>query len=90
MTGLRQEDFALFEDAVRQKIGAFVEVSQPERNAGRGTNMSVSEPQERLIAQAQNPGVAGPRFLAIVFDRLSSEARGSRLQGRAGEPRHAT
>ncbi len=82
VTGLRQEDFALFEDAVRQKIGAFVEVSQPERNAGRGTNTSVSAAApERLIAQAQNPGVAGPRFLAIVFDRLSNEARGSAHKG---------
>ena len=80
VTGLRQEDFALFEDDVRQKIGAFVEVSQPERNAGRGTKMSVAA-AEQLIRAAQDPRASGPRFLAIVFDRLSNEARGGAYKG---------
>jgi VWFA-related protein len=82
VTGLRQEEFALFEDGVRQRIGAFVEVAHTERAAGRGTNQSVSvAAAERVIAQAQNPAATGPRFLAIVFDRLSNEARGIAYKG---------
>ena len=75
VTGLREGDFALFEDDVRQKIGAFVEVSQPDRSAVRRASGSVAA-AEQLIAAAQNPGLTGPQFLAIVFDRLSNEARG--------------
>ena len=36
---------------------------------------------EQLIAAAQNPGLTGPQFLAIVFDRLSNEARGIASKG---------
>lgn len=77
VTGLRQEDFTLSEDGVPQTVGAFVEVAHPERAAVRGRNQNVSvSAAERLIAEAQNPAATGPRFLAIVFDRLSNEARG--------------
>jgi VWFA-related protein len=80
VTGLREEDFALFEDDVRQKIGAFAEVSQPDRSAVRRASGSVAT-AEQLIAAAQNPGLTGPQFLAIVFDRLSNEARGIASKG---------
>ena len=79
VTGLRDGDFALFEDDVRQKIGSFVEVSQPDRSAVRRASGSVAA--EQLIAAAQNPGLTGPQFLAIVFDRLSNEARGIASKG---------
>jgi VWFA-related protein len=80
VTGLREEDFVLFEDDVRQRIGAFVEVFRPNPNAVRRASGSVAA-GERLIAAAQNPGVTGPQFLAIVFDRLSNEARGIASKG---------
>ena len=80
VTGLHEEDFALFEDDVRQRIGAFVEVSQPDGNAVRRASGSVAA-AEQLIAATQNPGVTGPQFLAIVFDRLSNEARGIASKG---------
>lgn len=84
VTGLRQEDFTLVEDGVPQKIGAFVEVAQGDRGeAVRGRNRSVSvKAAQQVIEQAENPTVtAGPRFLAIVFDRLSDEARGIAYKG---------
>jgi VWFA-related protein len=82
VTGLRQEDFTLFEDDVQQRVGAFVEVAHPERAAVRGRNQNVSSTAaERLIAEAQNPAATGPRFLAIVFDRLSNEARSIAYKG---------
>lgn len=82
VTGLRQEDFTLSEDGVPQTVGAFVEVAQPERAGVRGRNQNVrASAAERLIAEAQNPAATGPRFLAIVFDRLSNEARGIAYKG---------
>jgi VWFA-related protein len=82
VTGLRQQDFTLVEDGVPQKIGGFVEVAQGDRgDAARGQRAVSVAAAEKLIEQAQNPAVTGPRFLAIVFDRLSSEGRGAAYKG---------
>src|ERR1700752_4537158 len=79
VTGLRQQDFTLVEDGVPQKIGAFVEVAQGNDSPARGTNKSVNAgpvAAETPVAKAENVEPSGPRFLAIVFDRLSTEGRG--------------
>lgn len=80
VTDLRKEDFELFEDGVRQDIGD-VTVVMP----GTTTPGNASKPggPERTNSGRLPRGVAetSPSFLAIVFDRLTPEARALAYKG---------
>jgi hypothetical protein len=81
VTNLRKEDFELFEDGVRQEIGDVTVVCTPaRREAGDGTvGRPVWTGQSRT--GATGGGATTPSFLAIVFDRLTPEARALAYQG---------
>jgi VWFA-related protein len=70
VTDLRKEEFVLFEDGVRQEVGDFSVVAGASRSSVPGT--------EGATASARDPSVS---FTAIVFNRLSPDARGRAYQG---------
>jgi VWFA-related protein len=81
VTDLRKEDFELFEDGVRQDIGDVTVMGMP---AGSGSRDPAAVGPNRATSQlgtAMKPNAASPSFLAIVFDRLSVEARGAAYRG---------
>jgi VWFA-related protein len=78
VTDLRKEDFQLLEDGVPQQIGD-VTVVMPGR-VGTDQRMIAGTPAPSVDAASATAGKVtatgtGPAFLAIVFDRLSPEAR---------------
>jgi VWFA-related protein len=82
VTDLRKEDFQLFEDGVQQDVADAV-VIMP----GRGTSAGPAVTTGRNTSDAApaagpvRPRPPGESFLAIVFDRLSPEARGLAYKG---------
>ncbi len=82
VTGLRREDFELYEDGVRQEIG---DVTIGARDAAR--EPATARVADRTAAPAIVPSTAtqaaaqSERFLALVFDRLSPEARALAYKG---------
>ena len=74
VTDLRKEDFQLFEDNVQQEISDSVVVMP-----GRGPSALPAVTSTNRASAAAPPSVAekpaGENFLAIVFDRLSEDAR---------------
>jgi VWFA-related protein len=85
VSGLQKEDFRLFEDGVQQDIGdlTFVGTPGPTASGARvpagktGAKSGVAE--ERVRHSSVRP--PGPAFVAIVFDRLSHEARALAYKG---------
>lgn len=71
---LRKEDFELFEDGVRQEIGALTVVA-PATASDHAAGVVVETPAAGGGAGSASAPAAGPSFLAIVFDRLTPEAR---------------
>jgi VWFA-related protein len=70
---LKPADFEVYEDGVRQKIESFRFVM---REASAGGNTTRKEGKEEPAPQlATPPDNATPRVIALVFDRLSPEAR---------------
>ena len=81
VTDLRKDDFELFEDGVRQDIGDVTVMGMP---GGSGSGDLAAAGPKRATSQpetATKPYAASPSFLAIVFDRLSVEARGAAYRG---------
>ncbi len=72
VTDLAASDFELYEDEVRQKIGNLTLVA-PDRSAAPAPSAGGG----KLTTGAQPPSTTttGPTFVALVFDRLSPEAR---------------
>jgi VWFA-related protein len=79
VTNLRREDFELLEDGVPQAIGDVIVVmpgsmATPRRAASVTTSSTgASTPGKEMRGKEAPP--ASPTFLALVFDRLSPDAR---------------
>jgi len=75
-TGLTRDDFELYEDGVRQNIGDFTV-------AGAAQTQGPSNPAASTSGGERTRGATiadEPRFTALVFDRLSPEARAAAYQ----------
>lgn len=77
ITNLRKEDFRLLEDGVMQDIGDSTFVGNPGLPAKTATGARVTPEASRAAPESARRAEQreGPTFLAIVFDRLSGEAR---------------
>jgi VWFA-related protein len=69
---LKAEDFGIFEDGVLQEIGSFtpINAAEPTTSAAARASATTTSP----ATPAPTPA-AKPEVLALVFDRLSGEAR---------------
>jgi VWFA-related protein len=81
---LKKDDFELLEDGVRQDIGDMTMVGGGEGNWAVGPNFSSAETNGATVGG--EPGeapstLARPTFIALVFDRLSPEARALAYKG---------
>ena len=81
VTGLTKADFQVFDDGVAQEIGDVTAVgaAKPEQSE----NVSASSPPPKSSAstsESQPPGAASS-YMALVFDRLSPEARAASYKG---------
>ena len=75
---LRKEDFELLEDGVRQQIGDVAFVGAPAEgpvNTPAETATPATAAGEDTATRPAPHSRSGPRFMALVFDRLSPEAR---------------
>jgi VWFA-related protein len=69
--GLTKEDFGILEDGVMQEIGSFTPINTPEPPPSTpATRAPAAAP-----ASAAPAAPAKPEVIALVFDRLSGEAR---------------
>ncbi len=85
VTNLRREDFELLEDGVPQPIGDVTVVmpgssETPRRAASVATTSASSSPSTKETSP-KPAAPASPSFLALVFDRLSPEARALAFKG---------
>lgn len=81
VTDLTRTDFELLEDGVRQELGDVTRVgvpvaASPRAAASAGTTAPPASPRN-----SSSKSVAAPTFLAIVFDRLTPEARALAYKG---------
>jgi VWFA-related protein len=68
VTDLTRDEFAVFEDGVRQELGAFVPIA--------GASPVADVPPPGALGAPVSPASSGaPEVVAFVFDRLSPEAR---------------
>lgn len=82
VTGLTKGDFQLFEDGVPQQIGDVTAVGVAAASAAMPVD-SASPSRDRSASSAAVPVAsgAGPTYMALVFDRLSPEARAASYKG---------
>lgn len=78
VTGLTKNDFELFENGVRQEIGDVTVVGSAKPNQP-SSQTSTSVAVAPVSTAAGTP--QAPRFTALVFDRLSPEARAAAYKG---------
>lgn len=71
---LQKDDFELFEDGVRQQI-ADVTIVAPGRARERGGGTAPAASSSATSTPDARRAVSTPAFVALVFDRLSPEAR---------------
>ena len=84
VTDLKKEDFELLEDGVRQDVGDMTAVGVADQKGAAGPNFnSASSAGSHLTGKpVETPAVvAAPTFVALVFDRLSPEARALAYKG---------
>jgi VWFA-related protein len=82
VSDLRQEDFQLFEDGVQQELGDVSAVMPGLPQQLNATTAAVGQPSRSTSGVPPNDApTANPSFLAIVFDRLSPEARALAYKG---------
>ena len=74
VTGLGRADFQLLEDGVPQQIGAFTLVGNSSE-AGTRAEGPPGRPETSPSPGPDTASPAEPTFVALVFDRLSPEAR---------------
>lgn len=77
---LKLSDFEVFEDGVKQKVGSFrfvsTEASTPsDQPASKQPDSQASNPAPATLTPAPRPTRSTPSVTALVFDRLSTEAR---------------
>jgi VWFA-related protein len=75
VTDLTKADFALYEDGVRQDVADAQLVGAPEGGAGTAAAEASRTNGGRPKASPAQTTVSAPTFVALVFDRLSPEAR---------------
>jgi VWFA-related protein len=76
VTNLRKEDFELLEDGVRQDIGDVTVVMPGSTERGKAaTGAPAERPNSGPLSSGPSAPPATPSFLAIVFDRLTPDAR---------------
>ena len=82
VTNLRKEDFELLEDGVRQEIGDVTVVMPGTPRAGNAAPMAAAPERKGSGARTSAAtATSSPSFLAIVFDRLTPEARALAYKG---------
>jgi VWFA-related protein len=84
VTDLNKGDFELLEDGVRQDIGDMTMVGGGVGNRAVGPNFSSAKTNEAKVGgePRETPStLARPTFIALVFDRLSPEARALAYKG---------
>ncbi len=69
--GLTADDFQIFEDGVRQEVGSLTAVSKPPVTAPEAAVVPAGSPTDSAGEAAKK----APEVLALVFDRLSADAR---------------
>jgi VWFA-related protein len=79
VTGLSKNDFELFEDGVRQTIGDVTIVGSAPRQPVPVARTATPAPTAPAGKSSGRPDT--PRFTALVFDRLSPEARAGAYKG---------
>lgn len=81
---LEPSDFQVFEDGVQQTVGSFTRVFDGSTTPGSTPTRPAAAPESSTAAVGSAPPSApGPLVTALVFDRLSPEAR--RLAVQAGQ-----
>ena len=75
VTDLTRSDFELLEDGVLQELGDVTRVGVPDVVAPRRTRVAGPAALPAATPNASSRHVPAPTFLAIVFDRLTPEAR---------------
>ena len=78
---LRADDFEIYEDGVRQEIASVEVVRSPELAEAARASESQTARDVRLRTVASTPSSTSPSFVALVFDRLSPEARALAYKG---------
>jgi VWFA-related protein len=85
VTDLRKEDFELLEDGVHQDIGDMTLVAAGAQGAASttavGPNFSSAAKHEASPEKPAPASISAPTFVALVFDRLSPEARALAYNG---------
>jgi VWFA-related protein len=71
IAGLTADDFQIFEDGVRQEVGSFTAVAKAPVTPPTAATTAAAAPAEPVGEAAKK----APEVLALVFDRLSSDAR---------------
>lgn len=81
---LTAADFGVLEDGVAQRIGSFTSVLEG-TGAGEPITPASPPPGTSTVAEGPRPPLnAGPGVIALVFDRLSPEARRLAVQAAQG------
>ena len=85
VTDLRPADFELYEDGVRQDIGDVTRVGAPQTGGSPSLTGGTEVPPAQNAAggarTARPTAVSAPTFVALVFDRLTPEARAQAYKG---------
>ncbi|MDP9324281.1 MAG: VWA domain-containing protein [Acidobacteriota bacterium] len=81
VTNLRKEDFELLEDGVRQEIGDLTVVMPGPTTEHTNAATAPAERPTSGTLSGGTPSIESPSFLAIVFDRLTPEARALAYKG---------
>jgi VWFA-related protein len=84
VTDLRKEDFRLLENGVIQEIGDVTVVGDPAAAPVRGRAGAAAAGAARAAERAFEVPHRGPTFVALVFDRLSLDARARAVKGALG------
>jgi VWFA-related protein len=75
VTNLQREDFQLFEDGTLQEVKDFARVGNTSQPASQAAEDSVPTDTPTAKEIAGSASTVAPTFVALVFDRLSPEAR---------------
>jgi VWFA-related protein len=84
VTDLRREDFRLLEDGVAQEIGDVTVVADPAAAPVGGRADAAAAGTARAAGRPVETPHRGPTFVALVFDRLSLDARARAVKGALG------
>jgi VWFA-related protein len=82
VTNLGKRDFELFEDGVEQEVTDVILVETPSRSDGKKVAAVTPSPASQSAQPPDDPPRSGTQsVIAIVFDRLSPEARALAYKG---------